>query len=286
MKTANTLILIAAFLLASCKQTEAPKTPLARVDNETLTLEYVQSMLDSDSTPSHAQLQEYTQRWIVNELLYREAIRRSIDNSEELKSRVESARRQLVVNALLDDVINRSTSVESASENVAAYYNTHKNEFSLPTDVALLSFALFRDREAANTFRTKVLRGTSWNDALEQLQNNPQQAPSLVARIDSSYFTSSTLFPPELWRVASASQRTEPSFAIRTDDGFYCLIVWKFLRQGQLADIEYVEKEIRGRLAIDHRRQAVDSLLENLRARHVVEVFISSLPPDGARTKE
>ena len=220
MKAASTLILVALLLLASCKQPEAPKTPLARVDNETLTLEYVQSMLDSGSTPSQAQLQEYTQRWIVNELLYREALRRSLHESEELKSRVEAARRRLVINALLDNIVYSSTTAESTPEEVAAYYNAHKNEFSLASDVALLSFALFRDRETANAFRTTVLRGTTWNAALEQVQNNPEQASSLVARLDSSYFTPSTLFPPELWRVASAAQRAEPSFAIRTDDGF------------------------------------------------------------------
>jgi hypothetical protein len=281
----GSILLPLLLLLGSCKEPEPGKTLLARVDNEMLTLEFVQSMLDSGHHPTQAQIQEFTQRWIVNELLYREALRRSLHETPELRARLEAARRQLMVGALLDQIAG-AASTEPTNDEVTTHYAHHKNDFLLPHDVALVSLALFRDRESANAFRTSVLRGTAWNTALHHIKADSQRAVNLLARVDSNYYTASTLLPPELWRVASAAQRGEPSFPIRTDDGFYCLVVWKLLRQGQVADLEYVQKEIRSRLILERRRQAIDSLIENLRSRHIVEVLVAGASADTLRPKE
>ena len=53
------------------------------------------------------------------------------------------------------------------------------------------------------------------------------------------------------------------------------LTVWRFNKQGQLADLAYVENEIRARLAIARRQHALDSLIQRLRSRHAVELLMS-----------
>ena len=80
-------------------------------------------------------------------------------------------------------------------------------------DMALVSFALFKNRDAATEFRNLVLKGTSWNSAINQ------QAQSIIMRVDSSYQTQATLMPAELWRVASKSTNHELSFPISTNNG-------------------------------------------------------------------
>jgi len=74
-----------------------------------------------------------------------------------------------------------------------------------------------------------------------------------------------------------------PSFPIRTDEGFYVLMVWKLARQGQIAELPYVESDIRSRLTIERRRKRYDALLENLRARHAVEVLVAPGVPDTSK---
>jgi hypothetical protein len=98
---------------------------------------------------------------------------------------------------------------------------------------------------------------------------------------DSSYYTASTLLPSELWRIISSIPRREPSFPVRTDEGFCILMVWKFTRQGDAADLAYVKDEILSRLAINRRQQTMDKLLEDLRSKHVVQILISSVPQDS-----
>ena len=277
-------LLIACALLAGfagCQKPQQPRTPVARIDNETLTLEEIQSRFDSSRGVSPAQVHEYIQHWLTNELLYQEAIHRGLDQTDELEARLADIRRQLAINALLDQEIYTSKTQESPDQEISDYFEQHKSEFTLSKDVALISMVLFRERDVANSFRTRVMRGTVWGESLNQVLTDPQEQGSVLAHVDSSYYSQSTLFPSELWRVVSSSARQEPSFPIRTQDGFYVVMVWRYSRRGNAPDLAYVRDEIRSRLAISRRQQAMDHLLENLRAKHVVQILVSSVPQDS-----
>lgn len=276
MTGCRALLAITVTVLIGCKQAEEKKTPVARLDNRTLTLEEVRAEFDSSRTISQAQLQEYVRRWINNEMLYREAVRLGLDQRRDVMARAEEIQRQLVINALLTEKVYTDQTSDFTREDLASYYDRHKQEFLLPTSVALVSFVLFDDRDVANSFRSRVLRGTSWSDALMEVYRDSVERRHIRSRVDSSYFTQASLFPQELWRVASALAKPEPSFPIRTDNGFYILIVWKSLREGQPADLAYVQDEIRGRMTIARRKQKLDSLLENLRSQHTVEIMVNA----------
>lgn len=274
-------ILLSGMTLLGCQKPQQSRTPIARIDSQTLTLEEVESRFDSSRGISQAQVHQYIQRWLTNELLYQEASRRGLDQTDDLETRLDDIRRQLAINALLDQEIYNSATQESPEEEIRGYYENNRTQFLLSQDVALVSFMFFAERDGANAFRTKVMRGTSWHEAALQLMSDPQQASNLLMRADSSYYTQNTLFPSELWRVVASNTRQEPSFPIRTDEGFCVLIVWKYTRRGDVADLPYVTDEIRNRLSINRRQQAIERLLENLRSKHVVQVLISSVPQDS-----
>ena len=275
MPRSRTVLLLCLAFLAGCGTKNSGQRPVARIDDRTLTLEDVRARLDSSRGVTSAQVGEFARRWINDEILYREAVRRGLDNTESVRAQVEEAKRQLAINALLEAEVYTQSSAESTPEDIAQYYAAHNKEFTLPTDVALVSLLLFTDRDAANAFRTVVLKGTPWAQAVRQAMADPKQSSMILATMDSVYYTQSTLLPVELWRVASASTKQEPSFPVHTDEGSYILIVWKLNRQGQIADRAYVEREIRGRLAIDRRRRALDGLVERLRSKHAVELMVN-----------
>jgi len=264
-----------------CSKNAPDKTPVARIDNQTLALEEIRAHLDTTREPSQAQIQQYIQRWLTEESLYREAIDRGLDHTDEMNQKVEDVRRQLAINALLEKEVYSQQTSNFSAQDIRRYYDTHVKEFNVMQDIALVSFALFKNRDGATEFRNLVLKGTLWNSALNQ------QAQSIVMRIDSSYQTQATLMPAELWRVATKSTNREPSFPISTDNGYYILVVWKFIKQGQTADVPLVEQEIRGRLTVERRRQMYGQLVQNLRAKHAIQVFVSAVSDSGkSKTEE
>jgi hypothetical protein len=271
----NIIVVCCLVLLAGCGGKSGSQQPVARLDGQTLTLDEVVARLDSARGMTQAQIAEYARRWVNDELLYREAVRRGLDDDETMRAQLEQTRRQLAINALLQQEVFTPKSLEAAPEEISQYYAAHLKEFTLPTDVALVSYVMFRDRDAANAFRANVLKGTPWSEALRLTLADPQAASAFVGRIDSAYYTASTLLPVELWRVAAAATKPEPSFPIHVNDGFYILSVWKITRQGQVADRDYVEREIRTRLAVDRRRSTYTALLEKLRSQHTVELLVS-----------
>ncbi len=274
--TSSKIVLIACLLLfIGCGRKDSSQQPLARIDDRTLTLQDVRARLDSSRGVTAAQVGEYTRRWINDEILYREAVRRGLDNTEHARAQLEEVRRQLAINALLEEEIYSDKLLQSTADEVSQYYSAHSKEFTLSTDVALVSYVLFRDRDAANAFRTTVLKGATWKQAINQVLADPQQSSRIVARVDSGYYSQSTLLPAELWRVAAVSVKPEPSFPIRTNEGSYILIVWKFSRQGQVADLAYVENDVRSRLTIERRRRTLTTLVETLRSKHTVEYLLS-----------
>jgi hypothetical protein len=279
----HNLVIVAAILFIGCGKSEQSRTPVARIDSETLTLEEIAARFDSTRAVSDAQIHAYVQRWITDELLYREALRRGLDQRPHIAAQLEDIRRQLVINALLEEEVYSGKPEEISERDVRQYYDDHRNEFILTNDVVLVSFVLFGDRETANAFRLSVLRGTPWSQALQVLRRDPAQRGNILAAIDSTYFTQQTLVPVELWRAAMGIGIQNPSFPIRTDEGFYVLMVWKLARQGQIAELPYVESDIRSRLTIERRRKRYDALLENLRARHAVEVLVAPGVPDTSK---
>jgi hypothetical protein len=278
----NRLLIVvgAALLAAGCGGGDAPKTPLARIGNRTLTAEEVKASLRSDVEPSHAQTRQYLQRWIADELVYREAVNQGLDQSEAITTHLEDVRRRLAINALLEKEVFSLTAAEISADSIRAYYEAHKSEFVLKQDVALVSFVLFGNRDAATSFRNSVMKGGAWDSSIVA------SGSAVQAHVDSAYHTQQSLRPAELWRVASGLTGSDPSFPINTSDGYYVLRVWNTLKQGQAADLVSVEGDIRHRLTVEQRRTRYEAFIESLRSRQPIEVYLQSVPDDSLSGKQ
>ena len=272
----NAIFIVLTVFIAGCQRQPSTNMPVAKIDDQLLTVDDVHFRFDSSRGFSQSQLQQYLQRWIRDELLYREAVARGLGTSTEIGEQLERARRQLVINALLEQEVYSEKSESNTPEEIRSYYDTHKDEFLLRSDMALVSYMVFSDRDAANSFRNTVLRGTLWGDAVRQTLSNSVQMLKVLTKGDSLYHTQASLLPPELWRVASSTPANQPSFPVKTSEGYYVILVWKFARPGQPADVRFFEGEIRSRLSMERRSKLYNALVENLRAKHSVQILVGS----------
>jgi hypothetical protein len=165
-----------------------------------------------------------------------------------------------------------------------AAYDSSASQYVLPEDVANASIVFFSDRDAANTFRSRVLRGTSWTDALHQVQQDTVARLQLLEMRNDQYFTHPQMYPEELWKLARTLRPGEVSFVMKTDAGYAVLQLHGIRRQGETPEFGYIRNEIRDRLLIDMRRKRYADLIGSLRARHTIDVLLDSagrIPAQG-----
>lgn len=257
-------------LLHGCAGESSRKPFIARVGTSDLTEEdLARDSLAGGAVPVRQAVNE----WIVNELLYLESARRGLTGTDLYRRQVDAAKRRLAIAALLEQELYApadSTLVNDAA--IVQAFAATPNEYALHEDVILASYALFADRETANSFRSMLLRGTNWSEATQAILSGEKTAPLLLQSATRQYFTQQMLYPQELWKLARSLGKDEVSFVLTVHSGYYVVKVYSSKRQGEIPDLDYVRNDVRERLLIDERRARYERLVADLRVRHGVEL--------------
>ena len=262
-----------AFSLSSCERTDQKSDYLARVNDAYLTADQIIADGDSSVLASPAALRDYVSRWVNNELLYMEARRQGIENSEAVQRQLLQARKRLSVAELLESQVYGDTA-RIKEDSIKAYFALHADEFVTREGVLKLRLVTFSSRETANAFRAKIMSGTSWESAIGELRTETDSSGPMLAHADGRYYTQHTLYPPEIWRVASDLAPTEVSFPVKTQGGFFVIQSLAVLRPGARAELDMVRDEIRQRLIMERRRLRYADLLARLHSKYEIEVTL------------
>ena len=267
------LFACAAILLASCAR-EPEKRVIARVGDAELTLERAMAHIDTTRGAIGVQLQEYANVWATTELLYREAQRAGIETSPEFQQQFDDVRRQLVTERYLATMLAESSGVVDA-DSMKAYYDGHAKEFLLRENMLKLHIMICAKREQASNFAASVVQKTSWSAAAREAAGDSSAERGLYSDVSPRYYSQSTLYPLELWRVAASLGVNEVSFPVRSADRYYVLQLLATAQQGRQAEYEIVEDEVRQRILIERRRKEYADLLGTLRSRYAVEILLN-----------
>lgn len=263
------------FLAAGCQRSAPKKEYIARVGDSYLTNEDLEEVHRGQNTFSDAQMREYVTRWVNDEILYSEALRRGLDKDPAARRRLEEAQKELLIQQLLQDEIYNDT-VAVPEDSIKKYYDRHTSEFRLPEDIAKVRYVIFNNRDHANGFRARILKGTSWDNALNDLARDTASSTSVVLQAETRAYTQHTLYPAEIWRVALTLGIGEVSFPVRTTEGFYIVQTLSLLKQGERASIDMVQDEIRQRLIQDYRRRKYAEFLTRLRSKYEIQIALPS----------
>ena len=273
--------MLALGVFIGCSREGDRRPYVARVDESILTEEELAASRDSlADIPDR----DIINTWVTNELLYRESVRRGHAKSDALQRQLDALKKRFVVNALLEEELYAADSATVTDGAIAAMYDSTKDAFRLKEDLVQMSYALFAERDAANGFRGKLLRSVPWADAVASVQGDSLQRHSLLLVATRQYFTHGDLYPEELWKLARTLAKEDVSFVLRTDAGYYVLVVHKVQRTGDIPDLAYVRNEIQGRILIAQRRNMYERLLTNLRSTHSVEIHVTH--PDSTTSSE
>jgi hypothetical protein len=274
MRLAWFALLISTLLLFGCRPQRATQV-IARVGEAELTLEEAKTHIDTNRTRPEYALTDYVSYWVNTELLYQEAKRRGVEGSPEFIRQMQDIRRQLANQTFLERDVYSDTA-DVTDEAMRQYFTHHAAEFRVRENTLKLNLVVLNSRERATILAAAVSRGADWKSAVDNLLHDSSAGPSILSVTSGQYYTEQTLFPPELWKVASALSADEVSFPVNTAGGYFVLQSLARLQQGTPAPFELAGPEVRQRLLIEARRHQYDDLLGNLRKKTNVEILLGS----------
>jgi peptidyl-prolyl cis-trans isomerase C len=272
--------------LAACGRDGGRGEYVARVNGAVLTNADIVHQRDSLGEPGAAS-REYINEWVVNELLYQEAERQGVTDGPAFREQLDLTRKRLAVAALLGNQVYARVDTSSISEDsIAAVFARSGTDYALREDATQASLVVFRDRETANAFRATILRGAAWDASLASIQSKGMGASPIVRSANRQFFTRSTLFPEELWKLARSLSREDVSFPLRTDEGHVVLRTHQNYRQGEIPPFAYARAEVCERLLMTLRRQRFEEFVGSLRKRYTIDIRESPAGHDTSAIKE
>jgi peptidyl-prolyl cis-trans isomerase C len=266
------VLLMCSMFLTGCKRHAEPEDYIARVNDEYLTLDMISRRLDEPLGMNEIIVREYVNQWLTSEILYQEARRRGLDRDDRVLKPLQDIRRNLAINALLEDEIYTDLSPYISDEQVEAYYESHKDEFTADAPIVDISYVLFDQRNVATSFRNTVIQGAEWEAALDNVLNSENQSASVVEIGERGYYRERDIHPPEIWRAARQLGVGGVSFPVSTTRGFYIVRHHGTIQSGSTYPIDYVSNEIRERLVIEKHQERYEQLLLTLRQRYPIDV--------------
>lgn len=269
----KTVVLLVGGLIAGggCGRNAGERGYVARVGDAVLTAEELREYTGADTLEAS---RAFVASWVTNQVLYQEAQRRGYGDADEVMRQVEEAKRQLAINALLQHEVFDADTATISDERVQREFEAQRDAWRLREDVVHISFVIFGERDAANTFRSKLLQGKTWKAAFDEV--NAEMPDAVLRTAFHRYYTQGTLYPEELWKAARTLKPEEVSYAIRSPAGYAVMSVHATKTQGEVPEFDYVKEEVRSRILLQQRRQRYNELLARLRSQYDIEVHLSN----------
>lgn len=279
-------VLVAAIglMLTACGKKQARVEPapeaVAQVGSESITFDAVRTTAAHNGhNLTKKEEAEKALRDAVNlELLAAEAEKLGYTKEPSIRHLVKSMAVQKLVSERVDAEMPKQDKL--GEEELRAYYEAHKEEFSQPTLArAQLLFVMKRDGGAEalakkNEDVTQALaNGVAFGEIVKRFSDNPSvQADGGVTNwlIKGQ---SNVQYPPELLTAIFGSPSPDHVFGpVETTQGFYWgKIVEK--REGKVTPFEEARGQIAQRVAREKRLELYDKYVEKLKKDHPVSVF-------------
>ncbi len=259
-------ILTLGLWLASCGPADAPDTYLARVHDATLSQEDVQQMIQPVGARQDSAdvAEQVINQWVRNELLYQEARRRGLRDTDAVQEQLRESERTILVNALVSELHDTGDS-QPTDEEVQQYYDRHREQLQLREPYVHLRFAEARDEPAADSLQALLaedpLPEPQWFRLVQQLAIDPASAIDL----STHYYPERHVFPArEALRRRLQSMRPGEVARIPAEESVVLMRLEARAEAGTVPELAWVEEVIRQRLAVQKRKQSFARQVQRL----------------------
>jgi len=211
------VIILPLFFLIACTESKKPETYVAKVNNSYLTETKLSELVDSQFV-SNKNRSVVIKNWIRQEILFQEAVKEGLTETEEYKATLENTRKQLAA-ALVLEKFAATTQSQLTEEELMNFFEENESSFKLPFNTYYLNRIDFSSRDAAVEFRTALIMN-GWAGAI----NETELDTNIVNLEDSTLVSEQDIQPAKLLRVFEGLYPLEISIVIPDERGYYSVV--------------------------------------------------------------
>lgn len=260
-----------ALLLAACSRQEPQGVVLAQVDQSVLTLEEVRETYPAEyeKVLPREQYLDMIQRWIDDEAVYQQALRRKFDEDPQVRRKLERLRRRMLIEEFLARELGNTGPVEPDLSAMQRYYENNRSDFlrKVP-EVRYLQLRVPTLREAL------AVRARVRGDNFAQLA--AQYAPDSTEPEDP-IFRKPAEIPTCLHDVLDARPGWL-SNPISCPDGIYLVRLLERIEAGTPLPFDEVRNAIAARLSMQHQERMRDSRIRQYKEGVRINLNIDQIP--------
>lgn len=277
-----TIILLLGMTLAFSACNSSPKSDannvLARVGKEYLTIQNAANAIPDFVTKrdSIGALKRYRDEWVQDQILLQEAYRLGLDQKEEVRDKLEKARKEILQQALKTYIIGSLEGDEAISDQEArSYYQTHKDKFAL--NEKFVRFRHMRTGTSADARAAKrdLLYAVPWPEVARKyaihpkavIQDSKQYWPLSMAANNVDIMN----------RYLHIIGHMEISPIQRVDGVYHFVQLIDERAKGEHPDLEWLIGQIKDWMLLNKRSRYFKSYVQNLylkaQSNNEVETF-------------
>jgi len=266
-------------LIAGCGGGDAggdsapPPDAIVRVGDEVLTQSRLEILLPAgEKTPySAAEKAAWVEQWVEMELLYREAVRRGLNNDPRVRARLERFEREFLADHLT--FLELRERIEVTDDEVEEYFEAHRDQYANEYRVSHIMVNTLE--EAENVRELLETKSFTW------VANSYSVDPVARRGGDLGYLTKGNMIPA-FETVIFDMNPGEVSDIVQSDFGYH-IIKLVGIREAQVkVDLADVRERIMNQLVMARRKAAYRELIDRLYEGTEVEYYSSGYGAEEA----
>ncbi len=264
IKLFSFLILIA--LTLGCEDKKQTDTIIVKVGNSTLTKSELDNYLGTYKLNKNHR-EEFVRRWIERELLFNEALKQGIPNSNDFKLTAEVSNKELAAAFFINNYfegINVSVNPKSVEE----FYNKNLEQFKLNENAVIINYASFADINDAIEFRTQLFN-SSWQKIFDVSKNDLKTDSYESAKM----FLRSQLPNEKVVRIIDNLLPGEISIVFESEPNIFSVVqLVEFISDDSIPKLTYVQDVVIERYSMMERKRLYNEFVKELYSKYNVEI--------------
>jgi parvulin-like peptidyl-prolyl isomerase len=269
IKTIFAAILI-CFYFAACEGPPPPQEPaVARVGAEALTVSDILNDIPSEFRHrlNKNELQDYAVRWIDSQILYQEGQKRRLDQTAYVRRELRRLERELVVNALLDQELNKT--LAATEPEIEKYYNDNRQTFIRNVNEVHVQHLKVNNKKTADSLVAALRQGGDFLRAARQYAGKDS--------LEIDLYLTEAETPPAVASAVFTIVAGAISRPIELDNGFHIFKMVEKFPAGSQRALALVRDEITAKIQSEKRQERYRQLLAQLKNNTPVEKNFSLL---------